>query len=173
MPNTLPIYMTIIARGPGAPLPRAGQSGMNLVAIGPSYQGPHFTFFPPAGFGLSLCHARVRRFPFNPRHLLPFVLLSLQLMMLTPSRSLVWKNRINMKEPHPPMAESTESPLCRSASSHRASGFCISFSVKLSDLVLSPIDSFFSPFSIHGIGVVNRLHHFHHFHHLQHLHSSP
>jgi hypothetical protein len=71
---------------------------------------------------------------------------------------------------HAHMAQSSESPLHRSASSHRPSGFCIRFSVKLSDLVLSPIDSFFPSFRIHGIVVI---HHLHRRHRLQRLQSSP
>jgi hypothetical protein len=50
-----------------------------------------------------------------------------------------WISPIRMKEPHAHMRESTESLLHRSALSHRPSGFCIRFSVKLSELVSSSI----------------------------------
>ena len=56
---------------------------------------------------------------------------------------------------------------------HR-SVFCFRFSVKLSDLVSSPIDSFFPSFRIHGIVVINYLHRLHRLlHRLQRLQSSP
>ena len=78
-----------------------------------------------------------------------------------------------MEEPHSHMAESRSHLCIAQLRPIVPQVFCIRFSVKLSDLVSSPIDSFFPSFRIHGIVVINYLHRLHRPHRLQRLQSSP